>query len=84
MTESQEAKAHRILAEGRLIVEKVLPHSGLIVASCRGFTDGEIYRLGYDPTAREYRCTCEGNAKFNRRCAHLISLQLVVAKPKTA
>ncbi len=87
-TETIEAKAHRLLAEGRLIIEKVLPNSGLIVASCRGFSNGEVYRLGHDPAAKngkgEWRCTCSASAQFHRRCSHLVALQLVTKKPRTA
>lgn len=85
MAESAEKKAHRILIEGRLVVEKVTP-GGLIVASCKGFSDGEVYRLGFDPTAKagrgEWRCTCPASSDFHRRCSHLLALQLVTEKPK--
>jgi hypothetical protein len=84
MTESAEKKAHRLLGEGRLTVTKVLKHSGLIVASCRGFSDGEIYHLGYDPNRREWRCTCQASKQFGRRCSHLMALQLVTVKPDPA
>lgn len=75
-----EEKAHRLLAEGRLTIERV--DGGVIVASCRGYSGGEIYRLGFDPRdGGEWRCTCEASSKFRRRCSHLIALQLVVVRP---
>lgn len=89
MAETIEKKAHRMLTEGRLVVERVLgekdPRPGLIVASCKGFSDGEVYQLGFDPRAKggkgEWRCTCQANAEFHRRCSHLMALQLVTQKP---
>jgi SWIM zinc finger len=85
--ETLELKAHRMLTEGRLTVAKIRP-SGLIVATCKGMSDGEVYSLGFDPTAKsgkgEWRCTCEANAKFHRRCSHLIALQLVTVRPQAA
>lgn len=75
-----EEKAHRLLVEGRLTVERV--EGGLIVASCRGFSDGEVYRLGYRPDEKRWGCTCQANRDFHRRCSHLIALQLVTTKPK--
>ena len=76
MAETLEAKALRILSEARLTVERV-ELTGLVVASCRS-TMGEVYRLGYDPGRREWRCTCEANRQFGRRCSHLAALQRVV------
>lgn len=82
MAETIEQKAHRALTEGRLVIERI--HAGVIVASCRGFSDGEVYRLGYDPRGKgQWRCTCDASAKFHRRCSHLIALQLVTTKPTT-
>lgn len=75
-----EDKAHRILAEGRLTVERA--GDGWVVATCRGFSDGEVYTLGYRPDERRWGCTCEASSKFHRRCSHLIALQLVTVKPK--
>jgi hypothetical protein len=75
-----EEKAHRLLVEGRLTVQRV--GGGLVIASARGFSDGEVYQLGYDPKAGEWRCTCEASRTFRRRCSHLIALQLVTVKPK--
>lgn len=77
-----EEKAQQILVEGRLLVERVDPASGLIVASCRGYS-GEVYKLGFDPTAqtnRAWRCTCEASRTFHRRCSHLRALMLVTAR----
>lgn len=81
MSETIEQKAHRLLTEGRLTIEKVR-EDGLIVAHVRGFSDGEIYALGFDPRQREWRCQCEASSKFHRRCSHLIALQLVTVKPR--
>lgn len=97
MAETIEQKAHRLLAEGRLVVERVdppedlesvgdVPAARFIVASCRGFSEGEVYHLGFDPRSKsgrgEWRCTCQANAEFHRRCSHLIALQLVTRKPE--
>lgn len=80
-----DEKAQKILIEGRLLVERVDPRSGLIVASCRGFS-GAIYKLGFDPTmppksTRAWRCTCTASATFSRRCSHLRALMLVTVRP---
>lgn len=79
-----EEKAHRMLAEGRLTIDRVDPVLRLVAATCRGYSDGEVYSLGYDPRPDHegWRCTCEASAKFRRRCSHLIALQLCVVKPK--
>lgn len=74
-----------MLVEGRLLVERVEPRIGLIVASCRG-DSGEIYKLGFDPTVpadsrRAWRCTCEASSKFGRVCSHLRALMLVTVRP---
>ena len=84
MAETLETKAVKILAEGRLTVERV-DKSGLVVASVRSFS-GEVHRLGYDPRPKfsEWRCGCEANAKFGRRCSHLIALQRVTVRTKEA
>lgn len=75
-----EDKAHRLLAEGRLTIERV--DSGIIVASCRGYSGGDVYKLGFDPReGGQWRCTCEANSTFRRRCSHLIALQLVTVRP---
>lgn len=80
-TESTEKKAERILVEGRLVIERVLP-TGLIVASCRGFSEGEVYRLGYRPDEQRWGCTCEASSTFGRTCSHLMALQRVTVKPR--
>lgn len=83
MAETLEQKAVRILSEARLTVERV-ESSGLIVASCRS-TMGEVYKLGYDPGRKEWRCGCDANRNFGRRCSHISALQrVVVAKPQEA
>jgi uncharacterized Zn finger protein len=73
---SAESKAHRLLTEGRLTVEE-MREDGTIVARARGFSDGEMYALGYDSTRKQWRCTCPARS----RCCHLIALQLVVLRP---
>lgn len=85
--EGVDAKARRLLAEGRLVVERVErwpvgapPESQgtLIVARCRG-DSGNVYRLGYDPRNQQWRCGCEARG----RCSHLIALQLVAVVAPT-
>lgn len=71
--ENATAKAHRLLAEGRLIVRETHPY---IFATCRG-DSGELYRLGWDPSNGRWRCGCPSKG----RCSHLIALQLVTVKP---
>ena len=73
--ESAADKGRRLLVEGRLIVERV-ERTGLVVASCRG-DSGEVYKLGYDPGAHQWRCTCE---EMKGRCSHLVALQLVTVR----
>ncbi len=77
MAEKAREKALRILTEGRLTVREVgLPsHPGRIVAECRG-DSGSVYRLGWDPRAEEWRCTCDARGT----CSHIMALQLVVVK----
>lgn len=70
--EDAATKGRRMLAEGRLTVERLTP-SGLIVARCRG-DSGAVYALGFDPDGSEWRCTCPSRG----RCSHLRALQLVV------
>lgn len=72
-TENAEQKARRYLTEGRLVVQRVDPESGYVIASCAG-EEGD-YRLGHDPGKNEWRCTCPAPGK---RCSHLIALRLVV------
>jgi hypothetical protein len=70
----QTRRGRRYLTEGRLTVERA--GDGAIVASCRG-DSGDMYRLGYDPGRREWRCTCPAKT----RCSHLVALQLVTKRP---
>lgn len=77
--ESLEDKAAAIVAEGRLRVRTIRP-DGLIVAHVQGRT-GE-YDLGFDPTKREWRCTCPVLRRQN--CSHLAALRLVVDEPAPA
>ncbi len=74
--EGRNKKARRLLAEGRLTVENITP-AGLLVARCRG-DSGEVYRLGFDPRASQWRCTCQ---EMKGRCSHLAALMLVTVKP---
>lgn len=69
-------KARRLLAEGRLTVSQAAK-GGAIVAECRG-DSGDVYKLGWDPRASEWRCTCPNP----RRCSHLAALQLVTVRPR--
>lgn len=78
--ETKKDKALRAIAEKRLTVETVGASDGLIVATCRGETEAEIYHLGYDPRKKEWRCTCEANSTYHRTCSHLVALKLVVVK----
>lgn len=75
MRENRDAKGRRLLAEGRLKVERVDPVSRLIVASCRG-DSGEVYSLGFDPRAGEWRCNCPARTK----CSHMTALMLVTVR----
>lgn len=75
--EHAATKARRLLIEGRLIVRRVEvagPHAGLVVAACRGDSSA-VYDLGYDPTRKQWRCTCPAT----RECSHLLALKLVTA-----
>lgn len=80
--ETKEAKAHKILTEGRLIIERVEPDGGLVVAHCRGMS-GEVYTLGFDARGRgRWGCTCEASAEFHRECSHIVALRLVVSRSR--
>lgn len=74
MPENARAKAHRLLAEGRLTVRTVSPR--YIHAECRG-DSAEVYSLGYDVRRQQWRCSCDARGK----CSHLVALQLVTVKP---
>lgn len=76
MTQTIEEKAAAILAEGRLRVERV---DGAVVAACRSSDGQTLYRLGFDPRNRQWRCTCPVPGR--RRCSHLAALRLVVDEP---
>lgn len=78
---TKEQKAHKILAEGRLQVERIDHDRGVIVASCRGLSDGNVYALGYRADRDKWGCTCEASRDFHRVCSHLVALQLVTVKP---
>jgi hypothetical protein len=68
------AKAHRLLAFGRLVVRHVDPER--IVAHVRGDTGS--YDLGRD--ARGWWCACPAVG----RCSHLIALRLVTTATRGA
>lgn len=68
-----EEKAFRLLIDGRVLVRRLEPETGLVVATAEG--DTGTYDLGYDPQARQWRCTCPAR---KRPCSHLMALQLVV------
>ncbi len=71
--ETLEAKALRLLAEGRVLV--LLVDAERIEARVRG-SDAE-HMTGYRRGG--WWCSCEA-ARFGRRCAHLAALQLVTAR----
>jgi len=72
--ESVEDKARRYLCEARLTVTAV--DGDTVTAVCRG--SGEIYECGHDP-ARGWHCSCPA-----RRCAHLLALQSVTIRRRSA
>lgn len=72
--ESVATKAARYLTEARLTLDRVDVDGGWIVARCRG--DGGEYALGFDPSVKQYRCTCPAKGD----CAHLHALRLVVIR----
>jgi hypothetical protein len=67
--ENAEAKGRRYVAEGRLVVDLVIP--GEVRARCRG--GGACYRLGF--VDGDWFCSCPALT----RCSHLVALGLVVA-----
>lgn len=71
--ESVEAKADRLLAEGRLTIERADPH-GVVVARCQG--DHGEYMLGYDVKAKEWRCGCVAR----KECSHIVALKKVAKR----
>lgn len=71
--EAARDKGLRYLAEGRLIVQEVVPRR--IRATCRG--TGSTYRLGFDANTAEWWCSCPART----RCAHLWALETVTINP---
>ena len=72
--EAASVKARRLLPEGRLMIRRVDPDTGLVWAQCRG-DSGEVYDLGHDPNKGEWRCSCD---ELKGNCSHLQALKLVV------
>ena len=72
--ETAAEKARRILPEGRLMVKRVDPDSGFVVAQVRG-DSGAVYDLGRDPRNGQWRCNCP---ELRGKCSHLEALKLVV------
>jgi hypothetical protein len=72
--ETRDAKALRLLAEGRLRV--VLVDGERIEARVRG-SEAE-HSVGHQRGG--WWCDCEA-ARFGRRCSHLAALQLVTVRP---
>ena len=70
--ENVRQKGARLLVSGRLRVVKV--DGNLIVAECRG-DSGEVYKLGFDPRKKQFRCTCAAMGP----CSHLHALWAVTA-----
>lgn len=69
--ESAAEKGLRYLLQGRLQVVKVDPDSGLIIARCKGDTEGRVYWLGHEPEGDPpWRCTCPAHGP----CSHLYAL----------
>lgn len=69
-----------MLVEGRLTVLQV--NDAGIVARCKG-DSGDEHMLGWDAEHSSWHCTCEGNSKYGRTCAHLRALWLVTVKQTT-
>jgi len=66
------AKAHRYLAEGRLIVRALDAAAGTVSASVRG--SGAVYTVSYSRSSG-WTCTCPARG----RCCHREAVALVVA-----
>jgi len=82
VAETKAQKAERYLREARLTVTRAgAGGRAAIIAEVRG-DSGAVYDLGYDANAKQWRCTCDANAKFRRECSHLIALKRVTVKPK--
>ena len=78
MAETLDARAKRLLTEGRLTIRHV-DADGLVIAEAHGFS-GARYSLGYLPAEKRAGCTCEAG-KFGRECTHMKALWLVVNRP---
>lgn len=74
VAETTREKALRLLQEGRLMVERVEPETGFVLAHCRG-DSGQLYDLGHDPRNDQWRCNCR---EMKGNCSHLQALKLVV------
>jgi len=74
--ESVDAKARRYLAEGRVVVTRVLGDK--VTAVCQGETGA--YDLGHAPS-RGWWCTCPVRTD---RCSHLAALWLITVRRRPA
>jgi hypothetical protein len=72
--ETSEAKARRLLADGRVTVLRADDDTGLIVAEVQG--DSRTHRTLRQPTGR-WQCDCPAFAQFHRNCSHLLSVQRI-------
>jgi hypothetical protein len=77
--ESMDAKAARLLADGRLTVARV--NHDQVLALCQG-DSGQVWQLGYE-RGRGWRCSCPARA-WGRHCSHLAALMRVVERPGRA
>ena len=68
--EDAPTKARRLLAEGRLTLQRVDPDTSLISAVCKG-DSGHVYSLAFD--GERWSCDCQAIG----RCSHLIAAMLV-------
>lgn len=68
-------KALDLLIEARVMVKRVDPDSGLVIAQVRG-DSGAVYDCGRDPKNGQWRCTCP---ELRGKCSHLIAVKRVVA-----
>ena len=74
--ETVDAKAARYLAEGRIVVTRVLGDE--VTAVCRGDTGS--YDLGHTP-GRGWWCSC---AVRTDKCSHLAALWLITIRRTAA
>jgi hypothetical protein len=72
MRENAQAKARRLLTEGRVTLRRFGPDA--IVARVRGDSARE-YLVVWDPTG--WHCPCDAAG----RCSHVLAVQLVVLEP---